>query len=201
MTRGWGLSVRSVALALAMLCLFTPSVCGCDTGLPASPSFEGGVTEIADDASGEAGDAGMTYAVCPPGMDASFGSIYTQMLAHTNPSSCGVDRPLNCHSASGAAASGTGNLLDFSVDAAAVYAELLGPKATGTESTNLAGTAHVLRVAPGDASASMLYIKLTLMTSVDPQYGAGMPVDSPGSVCPAALAAVKAWIDEGAPRN
>jgi hypothetical protein len=113
---------------------------------------------------------------------------------------CGTTTQYNCHSASGAAASGTGNLLDFSVDAAAVYEQLLGDGG-GHSSTNLSGSAHLLRVVPGDASASFFYIKLLLTNPADPQYGAGMPLTAPGSVCPAALDAVKAWIDQGAPRN
>jgi hypothetical protein len=170
------------------------SVCACDEGSPAAPVFEGGVSELATDAGLEAGPM---YAVCPPDIDASYGSLLTQMFAT---SSCGTDRVLNCHSASGAAPRGTGNLLDFSVDAAAVYEQLLGDGG-GHSSTNLSGTARVLRVVPGDASASMLYIKLILTAPADKNYGAGMPLDFPGSVCPEAVEAVKKWIDEGAPRN
>jgi hypothetical protein len=167
-------------------------------GSPAAPVFDAGVTELATDAGL---DAAPTYVVCPPDMDATFGSIYAQMLANPPPSSCGNDRPLNCHSASGAGPRGTGNLLDFEAGVAEVYAQLLGPDGGGKMSTNLSGSAKVLRVVPGDASASMLYIKLILDGSADPLYGAGMPQDNPGSVCPAALDAVKAWIDNGAAFN
>jgi hypothetical protein len=141
-------------------------------------------------------DAG--FAVCPPGIDATFNSILTKMLAT---SGCGSDRLLNCHSASGAAPSGTGNLQDYSADAATVYAELLGPYGGGKWATNLSGNAHVKEVVPGDASASFLYIKLVLKTSADLQYGAGMPLENPGSVCPAAVDAVKQWIEQGAAAN
>jgi hypothetical protein len=143
------------------------------------------------------GDGGASYAVCPPDLDASYQALLTQMFVATG---CGSDRTLNCHSASGAAPSGTGNLLDFS-DASAIYDQLLGADGGGYYSTNLSGSAHVLRVVPGDASASMLYIKLTLKTSADPLYGAGMPQDFPGSVCPEALDAVRQWIDQGAKNN
>jgi hypothetical protein len=186
--RGW--------VALAVVCVL--GAAGCDTGSPASPAFEGGLGALTVDAGG-AGEGGGTYAVCPPDMDASFGSIYAQMLVPN--ATCGTTTQFNCHSASGAAPTGTGNLLDFSVDAAAVYEQLLGDGG-GHASTNLSGSVHnVLRVVPGDASASYLYIKLMLTTAADPQYGAGMPLTAPGSVCPAALEAVKAWIDQGAPRN
>jgi hypothetical protein len=131
-------------------------------------------------------------------MDPTFSSILAKMLAT---SSCGSDRGLNCHSASGAGPMGTGNLLDLSADAATVYAELVGPDGGGAWATNIAGSAHVLRVVPGDASASLLYIKLLLKTSTDPQYGEVMPPDSPGALCPAALDAVKQWIDQGASAN
>ena len=200
MTRGRE-ALRALAMALALLSG------GCDNGSPAGPAFEGEGTSggsAATEAGGGGGtivdDAGATdataveaapaFAVCPPGLDASFTSLLTQMLAT---SSCGAGTPNNCHSTSGASGiTGTGNLLDFSLDASAVYAELQ------KRATNIAGDASVLRVAPGDASASMLYIKLTLKTSADPTYGAGMPLTDPGSVCPATLDAIKTWIDQGA---
>jgi hypothetical protein len=185
---------RIAGVALVLVPLW--GVCGCDEGSPAAPVFEAGLNELASDAGG---DGGPMYVVCLPGLDASFGSLYTQMFST---SSCGTDRPLNCHSGSGASPRGTGNLLDFEAGAAQVYAELLGPDGGGHRSTNLAGSlTHVLRVVPGDASASMLYIKLMLTTSADPQYGAGMPLDYPGSVCPATIDAVKTWINEGAAQN
>ncbi len=133
------------------------------------------------------------YAVCPPGLDASFDELRTRMFATR---SCGADQAHNCHSTSGAAAVGT--FLDFTLDAGAVYAELLGPDGGGQPAANVAGDAKVLRVVPHDAGASMLYIKLTLKTAADPHYGAGMPFTAPGSVCPEALDAVRAWIDQGA---
>jgi hypothetical protein len=128
-------------------------------------------------------------------MDASFGSILTQMLATTG---CGTNLTNSCHSASGAATTGTGNGLDLSASAASVYAQLLGDGG-GEPSTNISDPKKkILRVVPGDASASMLYIKLELDSGADPQYGAGMPLTAPGSVCPSALEAVAAWINAGA---
>ncbi len=154
---------------------------GCDTGFPASPSGEGGGTDSS------------TYAVCPSGLQPTFGSIVTRMLATA---SCGTNVVDGCHSHTGAPM--TGNLLDFTLDAGDVYVELLGPDAGGRTAVNLAGDAGpVFRVVPGDAGASMLYIKLTLPGN-DPRYGRGMPWTAPGSVCPAAIDAVKSWIDQGA---
>ena len=171
---------------------------GCDEGTPARPAFgstEGSAAGV--DAAGS--DGGVAYAVCPPGMDASFGSIYTQMLST---SSCGTNNPSNCHSTTGSSFS---TLLDYSLDASSVYAELLGADGGGFLSKNIDhppgtdGGVSVLRVVPGDASASMLYIKLTVTSSNDPKYGSGMPLTAPGSVCPEALAAVGDWINGGAP--
>jgi hypothetical protein len=187
-TRGTTRSTGDVALAL----LLAAAACGCDVGSPASPTFEGGVTVA--DATVDAGDAAPKYAICPPGMDASFGSIYGEMLSTTG---CGTDRRFNCHSTSGASAAGTGNGLDLSEAGAAVYKELIDVPAVNLDGNR---ALRVLRVVPGDASASFLYIKLTLTTK-SKVYGAGMPVDTPGSVCPAALEAVKAWIDQGAAQN
>jgi hypothetical protein len=166
----------------------------CDVGEPAAPAFVAGAVGEAGAPDATITDAGASYAICPPDIDASFGSLVTTMFVTTG---CGTNKTNNCHSASGASMRGTGNGLDFTVDAAAIYAQLLGDGG-GAPSTNLSGSAHVLRVVPGDASASMLYIKLQLTSPADPQYGAGMPLDTPGSVCPAALAAVRDWINGGA---
>jgi hypothetical protein len=128
-------------------------------------------------------------------MDASFGSIYGQMLSTA---SCGSQNAA-CHNSQ--SITNTGITLDYSLDASAVWRELLGDAGTGQIAENLAGDASILRVAPFDAGASMLYVKLTLTTSSDPRYGSGMPFTAPGSVCPEARAAVEAWINAGAPQN
>jgi len=179
---------------------------GCDAGSPASPMFEatGLDAGAAFDATvGEAATAvvGGLSTLCPDGMAASFPSILTQMFSTAG---CGTGRSFDCHSSTGAlpaAEGGTGSLLDFSLDAAAVYQELLGADGGGQPAVNLDGDAGVvvLRVAPGDASASLLYIKLALPTAIDPRYGKAMPPTQ--LVCPPALDAVKAWIDNGAARD
>jgi hypothetical protein len=134
-----------------------------------------------------------------PDLQPTFSSFLTKVAST---STCGTNMQFNCHSSSGAGVMGTGNLLDFTLDAGAVYTELLGPDGGGAPSTNLAGNAgHIPRVVPGDAGASMLYIKLTLTSSSDPKYGSGMPLTAPGSLCPAVTDAVKTWIDQGAANN
>jgi hypothetical protein len=192
---------------VALLFSFAAIGCGGSSGsaaagsMPdatASDSSDGAPTEPDGGLDGEAADAeDASYAICPPILP-SFSSILAQMLST---SGCGTNRPNNCHSASGASRTGTGNLLDFTADAAAVYAELLGPNGTGQWARNLQGTAHVQEVVPGDASASFLYVKLQLPALNDPQYGECMPPTSPGSVCPAAVDAVKQWIEQGAAAN
>jgi len=43
-----------------------------------------------------------------------------------------------------------------------------------------------------------LVVKLGTRTGMDPKYGSGMPFTAPGSVCPAALGAIRDWISAGA---
>jgi hypothetical protein len=114
--------------------------------------------------------------------------------------SCGVGESYDCHSSTGSSPmseGGTGNLLDFSLDAAAVYAELLGD-GSGQPAVNVDGDAGrvVLRVSPGNADASLLYIKVAMTAAIDPRYGRAMP---PSAVpCPAVIDTLRAWIDDGA---
>jgi hypothetical protein len=182
---------RGFALAAASTLAAALAMWGCSQGSPASPGVA--LAAAGGDASSGGAEAGSV--VCPPGIDPSFASILTKVLATP---SCGTNIDGNCHSTSGASATGTGNLLDYSLDAGVVYAELLGDGG-GHPSTNLSGNAGPIpRVVPFDAGASMLYIKLTLTARADPRYGSGMPLTAPGSACPATLDAVKAWIDKGA---
>jgi hypothetical protein len=180
------------ASLLLFLVAFVPA---CDEGSPASPTYEG--TEA-----GQQEEAG--YAVCPSGMTATFDSIYSLMLSTGSTQldgqqSCGANVQNSCHSTSGSGLNGNDSLMDFSLDASAVYAELLKPSTNIGDPNNPGADFHPLRVAPYDAGASMLYIKITLDTSSSPLYGSGMPYTAPGSVCPAAAAAVEDWINQGAP--
>lgn len=190
--------MRVRGLGLALL-LALPA--GCDEGSAASPTFvssEGG--PVVDATVGDAAEE-PSYAVCPEGIDASFGSIYTMLLSTPSTGSgCGTSDPQTCHSTKGSLAAGS--LLDFSLEAGAVYAELLGPDGGGRRSTDEDyPDADILRVVPGDAGASMLYVKLTIDSGNEFPYGSGMPLDTPGSVCPATREAVAAWINAGAPKN
>jgi hypothetical protein len=179
---GWR---ATAVVAAAAACI------GCDEGSAAAPAFAGtGPLSGASDG----GDAAV-YVVCPTGLEPTYSSILTKML---DAPTCGSNRPGNCHTTQGAHDLGHG--LDFTLDAGAVYAELVGDGG-GARAANIQGDASVLRVDPRDAGASMLYLKLTIDVLTDPRYGAGMPRDAPGSVCPAALDAVKTWIDQGAKNN
>jgi hypothetical protein len=201
-----GLSARTLAVLGATATASFAS--GCDAGSPASPMLDGGTFEAAVVESGagvdatvsqtEGGPVGAPNTVCPDGMAPTFPSIFSLMLSTGG---CGTGQPYDCHSSTGAlpqAEGGTGSLLDFSLDAAAVYEELLGVDAGGQPAVNIDGDAGgvVLRVVPGDASASLLYIKLALPALSDPRYGKAMPPNQ--AVCPSALDAVGTWIDNGA---
>jgi hypothetical protein len=184
---------RTVAVALASSFVFvlagalTIAVSACNSGSPASPAaeppVEAGVEETAP------------AIVCPPGMDASWGSIYTQMIGTA---SCGANSD-TCHTTK--ARNNGASPIDYSLDAGAVWAELLGDGGGAPAGNFDHPDAHFLRVAPGDAEASMLYHKLIVDSGNDPVYGAGMPLTNPGGVCPAAVSAVADWINGGAPNN
>jgi hypothetical protein len=199
--------------------LLVCAVTACDVGSPAQPATEptadatvkdasfgpkdtGAVADsavdvVVDGAAESAAPPQVVYRLCPDGMAPSFPSIFTQMFATA---SCGAGRSFDCHSTTGAlplSEGGTGSLLDFSLDAAAVYAELLGD-GSGQPAVNLDGDAGgvVLRIAPGNADASLLYIKVSMVAASDPRYGKAMPPDE--LACPAVDDALRAWIDDGA---
>jgi len=192
--------VVHAAALVAVAC----AVCACSSeGSAASPSFQG---EPVPDAS----VADASYVVCPPGLDASFSDLLNRVMS--TQASCGTAMVYNCHSPTGATPAGVGSLLNFALvdsgvegglDPAAIYAELVNHTSTNYQCTDKPHSVctSVLRVAPGDSGASLLYIKLTLTTTTNPHYGEGMPLSSPGSVCPEALDAFRAWIDDGAKMN
>ena len=185
----------------ALLPFVAIAALGCgDGGSPAAPTFQAAALPDATvmNEAGPPTDSGsdVTYAVCYATPDASFEDLRVNMF---DTPSCGAASPSGCHSTSGSKSAR--NLLDFSLEAGAVYAELVGDGG-GHPAVNLVGDAgEILRVAPSDAGASLLYIKLSLKKLGDPHYGNGMPLTTPGSVCPEALDAVRAWIDQGARRN
>jgi hypothetical protein len=140
------------------------------------------------------GASGPDAAVCPANLQPTFSSINSEILGT---SSCGTNGT-GCHSHQGSM--DTGNGLDFSTDA---YHALLGADGGGAVAFNISGDAGrpLRRVVPGDPANSFLVIKLSLTSHADPQYGSGMPLPTPGSVCPATLQTIEQWIDAGAPNN
>jgi hypothetical protein len=181
--------VRRAAAALISLASLAAAGCGSGGSPAAPPSTQGELSDASAPPEDASLDAGV-FAICPPGLDASFNDLLTRVMATTG---CGTNNQASCHSTRGA--SNAGDFLDFTLDASAVYHELVGVKSANVSSVS---GVQPLRVAPGDAGASLLYIKLTLKTLGDPNYGAGMPQTAPGSVCPEALDAFKTWIDQGA---
>jgi hypothetical protein len=192
----WLLPATSIWAPVLILC--------CDEGSPARPTVDAAAFIVPADV-GDEMDAGATepdvqpsYAVCPDALAPTFPSIFTRVLATA---SCGIGDPYDCHSSTGAlpiGEGGTGSLLDFSLDASSVFRELLGD-GSGFPASNVMGNATLLRVDPGNADASLLYIKLAMPTERDPRYGEAMPPT--GLVCPATLEAVQTWINDGASRQ
>ena len=128
------------------------------------------------------------FVVCARGVAPTFASIQAKVLAV----SCGTGGSA-CHSSEGALFSGE---LDLETDA---YRNLLGPDGKGAPANNIEGdVTGLLRVAPGNPDASFLVTKLVTTTTSDAHYGAGMPFDAPGDVCPETLAAIRTWIAAGA---
>jgi hypothetical protein len=192
--------------AAALVALVCAAGACSSQGSPASPSFQGAPVVDASVVSTDGGDAG--YFVCPPGLDASFSDLLYRVMSTQE--SCGTSMVYNCHSPTGATPTGSDNLLNFALvdsgvegglDAATIYAELVNHTSRNSQCTDPPSVCQsILRVAPGDAGASLLYIKLTLKAA-SLHYGGGMPVTAPGSICPEALDAFKSWIDQGAKMN
>jgi hypothetical protein len=44
-------------------------------------------------------------------------------------------------------------------------------------------------------------LKVTLGPTPSPQYGSGMPLNAPGSICREVQDAIRAWIANGAPND
>jgi hypothetical protein len=130
------------------------------------------------------------FAVCPPGLEATFESIRNNIFEL----SCGTSGSI-CHSAEGGTDSGQHIL------AGDAYAAFLGADGVGELASNISGSVRgVRRVVPGDPDHSFLVVKLGTKTLDDPMYGAGMPRPDPGSVCPTAMTAIREWIGAGAKR-
>ncbi len=96
-----------------------------------------------------------------------------------------------CH---GAGASKYFGSLDLVTDP---YTALLGANGTGEPSS---WNAQILRVVPGNASQSMLYIKVT-QTGTTSQYGQPMPPAGSPPLPAQLVEAIQSWIDAGAQNN
>lgn len=181
-SRAW-LGGRPHWVLAAAVLLGAPAACGGDDSKAGAGGSEGGVADAASE------DA-PAYAVCPDGLMPTFSSIRDNVFAH----SC--LEAGKCHTSEGAVDSGG---LDLEMDP---YTALLGADGTGAKANNPDGSLKTLkRVVPGDPDHSFLVIKLSTMSGTDPQYGSGMPFPTPGSVCPEALDAIRAWITAGALDN
>jgi hypothetical protein len=110
----------------------------------------------------------------PPDDTLNFAKVTKEVL---NESNCGG--PL-CHTATAAGFKLGSN--------DALYAELVGQMAAGSECAN---KGHI-RVVAGDSASSLLYLKLTA-----PPCGDKMPQD-PAMLAAEKIDLVKQWIDEGA---
>ena len=124
--------------------------------------------------------------VCPAGIQATFSSIDQSLFKVT----CTA-----CHNGAEATFSGG---LDFSGDA---LTALVNVTAQNSQAQAGARPADLLRVKPGDPDNSLLYQKLLIGATPSPQYGFGMPLGDPGSVCQQARDAIRQWILAGAPRD
>jgi hypothetical protein len=130
--------------------------------------------------------AGSSSAVCPSVIQPIYSSIDQSLLKVT----C-----TQCHSGSLAASSGG---LDMSGDA---FGQLVGVVAQNSQAQPGSRPAGLLRVKPGDPDNSLLYQKVLIGTAPSPQFGEGMPLDNPGSVCQQTRDAIRDWILAGALRN
>jgi hypothetical protein len=133
--------------------------------------------------------AGCSSGEICPNLQPHFSSIKTQLLQQ----SCGTGMAGKCHSVGGAQFSGG---LDYATDP---YVALLGTSGLGAPAQNIKGSVmNLLRVKPGDPANSFLVIKLKTSSSMDPQYGSGMPFNAPGTVCSTAVDTISQWIMAGA---
>ncbi len=124
--------------------------------------------------------------ICPPGIQPTYSSLDQSFFKV----SCTA-----CHSGALAASSGG---LDLSGDA---FSALVDVTAQNSQAQPGSAPAGLLRVKSGDPGASLLYQKLLIGPTPSPEFGEGMPLNSPGSVCKETRDAVQQWIASGAPRN
>jgi hypothetical protein len=125
--------------------------------------------------------------VCPAGIQPTLSSLDQKLFKVT----CTL-----CHS--GATAQSSGGL-DFSVDN--TFAQLVNVTAQNSQALAGSRPAGLLRVKPGDPDNSLLYQKVLIGGVPSPQFGEGMPLNAPGSVCQETRDAIRGWIAAGAPND
>jgi hypothetical protein len=134
-----------------------------------------------------AGDAsGTPSAVVQPTFESLRANVFTQSCS-------GCHNPFSYPTPTGAA----GNL-DFTAPPDELY-EALVSDGSSNDAYDLGSAAFPERVVPGDPEASLLYQKLARDEPGD--HGSHMPPSRVGAFDAAALAALRAWIENGAPRE
>jgi hypothetical protein len=123
--------------------------------------------------------------ICPSGIQPTLSSIDQQLFKPN----CTA-----CHA--GAAAQSSGGL-DLSGDP---YDVLVNVTAQNIQAESASRPAGLLRVKPGDPNNSLLYQKL-IIGPTSPQFGEGMPLGLPGTVCQQTVDVVRSWIAAGAPHD
>ena len=161
----------------AVQCMLTPAPHGACNFCHALPPVAGTLGRIAPVAQ---------IGICPPGIQPTYSSIDQSFFKV----SCTA-----CHSGAQATSSGG---LDLSGDA---FSALVNVTAQNSQAQSGSRPAGLLRVKPGDPDNSLLYQKLLIGPTPSPEFGDGMPLNSPGSVCQETREAVRLWIASGAPRN
>jgi hypothetical protein len=174
---------RRAALAAALL-----ACTGC-TGQVTPLSCVFG-TDCVQGESCVAGQCQLGTATCPT-ITPTFASINAGLFQV----GCGA-KSNKCHG-DGASAAGVSGL-NLQTDP---YHSLLGPSGTGQPVDPQPGRPDgLLRVSPGHAADSLLIIKLKLQGD-SPKFGASMPFDNPGAICPETTAVISQWIAAGAQNN
>ena len=134
-----------------------------------------------------------TNVICPT-LQPTFASINAGLFkVGCYKASDPASKTLGCHDADGASLAVS--KLDLQTSP---FTALLGQDGKGAPAAQVSGRpVGLLLVKPGDPAASFLLQKLEIATAT-PQLGAGMPPDAPRAVCNDAVAAVRAWIAQGA---
>jgi hypothetical protein len=163
---------KAASLGAAMVALY-----GCSSGSPAMPGFP---SDAGVGAQEDAVGADQTASpVADAGAAATFTEVYTQI----------INGPPDCNGCHGPPVP-TGDL-DMSSQATA-YANLVRKHTTAAP--KCAAETDLL-VDPGNASESVIYLKVTV-----PPCGSQMPLGGPSLTAPQ-VELIKSWINASAPNN